>query len=57
MSIENSPRVGLLEQLKAATSLEQIKALSAEFSTFKYASDKTRRRVGRIVLTKTKELS
>jgi hypothetical protein len=57
VSIESNPRVGLLEQLKAATSLEQVKTLSAEFSTFTYASDKTRRRVQRTLLAKTKELS
>lgn len=57
MSIESKPRMGLLEQLKAATSLEQVEALSAEFSTFTLASDKTRRRVQRVVLAKTKELS
>jgi hypothetical protein len=57
MSIESKPRVGLFEQLKAATDLELVKKLSAEFSTFKYASNKTRRRVQRIVLAKTTELS
>jgi len=57
MSNENSPRVGLLEQLKAAISLEQVKTLSAEFSTFTYASEKTCRRVARVVAAKNKELS
>lgn len=57
MSIESNPRVGLLEQLKAVTSLEQVKTLSAEFSTFTYASNKTRSRFARIVARKTKELS
>lgn len=57
MSIESTPRVGLLEQLKAATSLEQVNTLSAEFSTFKFASDKTRRKVARVVAAKTKEFA
>jgi hypothetical protein len=57
MSIESTPRVGLFERLKAVTTLEQVKELSAEFSNYKHASDKTRRRVARLVLAKTKELS
>jgi hypothetical protein len=57
MSIESTPRVGLFERLRAATDLEQVKKLSAEFSNFKNASEKTRRRVQRLVISKTKELS
>ena len=56
MSIESTPRVGLLEQLKAATSLEQVNTLSAEFLTFKFASDKTRRKFARLTLRKKEEL-
>jgi hypothetical protein len=57
MSIESEPRVGLLEQLKAATDLETVKSLAAEFDTFRYASNKTRSRFARLLSSKTKELS
>ena len=57
MSIESTPRVGLLERLKAATSLEQVEALAGEFSTFKYASDKTKRRVARVLKQKFDSLA